>query len=59
MYNITERLIRVFIFIIFNFIIIKYILDIKLSDNNLVMIILTSLFCFMFVNTYYPVIITK
>lgn len=59
--NINEKILRLLIFIILNFIIIKYIINPNLTndltDTEQVLITLSSTLCFMFVNTYYPSIV--
>lgn len=57
--DIKERFVRVLIFIILSFIIIRCLLGLDLSDFNQIKIVLGMTVCFMFVNTYYPNIVTK
>jgi hypothetical protein len=54
-----ERIIRILLFIIFGFVILRYILDINLTDVEQIKIILSMTLCLMFVNTYYPHVIIK
>jgi hypothetical protein len=54
-----ERIARVMIFIVLSFIIIRYLLGIELSDIDQTKIVLGLSVVFMFVNTYYPVVLTR
>ena len=57
--NIKERIVRMMIFIILSFIMLRYILGLNLSDIDQTKIVLGITVCFMFVNTYYPTVITQ
>jgi hypothetical protein len=57
--DIKERIIRILIFIIGSFIILRYLLGLTLSDIDQIKIVFGISVCFMFVNTYYPVVITQ
>ena len=57
--DIKERIVRMMIFIILSFIMLRYIIDIELNDIDQTKIVLGITICFMFVNTYYPSIITR
>lgn len=52
--DITERIVRVLLFMIFSFVLVRYALGLSLSDMDQTKIVLASTVCFMFVNTYYP-----
>jgi hypothetical protein len=57
--DIKERIVRVLIFVILSFIMLRYLLGLELSDIDQTQIVLGLTVCFMFVNTYYPVVITN
>jgi hypothetical protein len=57
--DIKERIVRLLIFIIINYIIVRYALGLNLSDIDQTKIVLGSSVCFMFVNTMYPVVVTR
>ena len=52
--NIKERIVRILLFIILSFIMIRYILHIELNDIDQTKIVLGIAICFMIINTYYP-----
>ena len=56
---IIDRIVRLLIFIILNFIIIRYLLALNLSDTDQIKIVLASTVCFMFVTMYYPLVVIK
>jgi hypothetical protein len=56
--QIQERLLRLLIFIILNLIVLRYISGIGLSDYDQIKITGISTLIFMFVNTYYPHVVT-
>ena len=57
--DIKERILKILIFIIISFIMLRYILDVPLSDIDQTKIVLGITICFMFVNTYYPTVLTQ
>jgi hypothetical protein len=57
--DIKERIIRILIFIILSFIMLRYLIGVDLNDIDQVKIVIGVSICFMFVNTYYPTIITQ
>lgn len=58
--TIQERLLRLLIFILLNFVLIRYVLDVTLDDYSQIKIVAISTLCFMIIDTYYPrVIINK
>lgn len=54
-----SRITRIIIFMLLGFIIVRYLTGIELSDIDQVKIVLGSTICFMFVNTYYPTVVTQ
>ncbi|AYV77436.1 MAG: hypothetical protein Dasosvirus2_32 [Dasosvirus sp.] len=56
--DIKERIVRVLIFMIFVFLLIKYIVGVP-SLTDQINIVLVSTVSLMFVNTFYPVVVTK
>ncbi len=57
--DIKERVVRLMMFIILSYVIVRYALGLNLSDMDQTKIVLGSSICFMFVNTMYPVIMTR
>lgn len=61
--NINEKILRLLIFVILSFVIIKYIINPNLTNSltetEQVLITLSSTLCFMFINTYYPSIVNN
>lgn len=62
--QLQERIVRVLIFILLGFIMVRYCLrksgdSSGLSDLDQIKIVLGMTVVFMFVNTYYPVVVTK
>lgn len=57
--NIKERVVRMLIFVILSFVMLRYVLGIELSDIDQTKIVLGVTICFMLVNTYYPTVITE
>lgn len=57
--NTVTRLIRLLIFVLIIFVLVRYVLEINLTDIEQIKIVLAAGLCFMFVNTYYPIIITR
>jgi hypothetical protein len=57
--NLQDRIIRLFIFIITNFIILRYLSGIDLTDYEQIKIVIISTICLMFINTYYPYVAIK
>ncbi len=54
---IIDRLVRILIFVVLNFIIIRFLLGLNLSNIDQIKIVLASTLCFMFVLMYYPIVI--
>lgn len=54
---IQERVLRLLIFILLNFILVRYVLDITMDDYSQIKIVAVSTLCFMIVDTYYPHVI--
>ncbi|VBB18112.1 hypothetical protein YASMINEVIRUS_575 [Yasminevirus sp. GU-2018] len=57
--NIQERVVRILIFVLMNFIILRYLAGLELGDGDQLKIVAVTTLCFMFVNTYYPYVVTK
>jgi hypothetical protein len=65
--QLQERIVRVLIFILLGFIVVRYCLRTSGSDQRIgsasdldqIKIVLGMTVVFMFVNTYYPVVVTK
>lgn len=57
--DISERIMRILIFMLLSFIILRFLIATTLSDIEQIKITAAVTVCFMFVNTYYPVVITK
>ena len=55
--DIKERVVRLMFYILLSFIVVRYFLNLNLTDTEYVKIVLATSVCFMFVNTYYPVIV--
>lgn len=54
-----ERLYRVIIFVILNLVLIRYFIGINIDDIAQIKIVLVSVICYMFINTYYPVVVPR
>jgi hypothetical protein len=52
----SNRLARLLIFMLLNFVLVRYALAVNLTDIEQIKIVLASSICFMFVTTYYPVL---
>lgn len=57
--DIQSRIIRVLIFILLGFVVIRYLSGVSLSDIDQIKIVLGFTICFMFVNTYYPTVVIQ
>ena len=57
--DIKEKVVRLLLFIILSYVILRYGLGLNLSDIDQTKIVAGLSVCFMFVNTYYPTVITK
>jgi len=57
--NLKDRIIRLFIFILMNFIILRYLSGVHLTDQDQIKIVAISAICFMFIITYYPYVVAK
>jgi len=57
--DLQDRIIRLFIFILMNIIILRYFSGINLTDYEQIEIVAISTICLMFINTYYPYIAVK
>lgn len=55
--DIKERIVRMMIFVILSFVMLRYVLGLDLSDIDQTKIVLGATICFMFVNTYYPIVL--
>jgi hypothetical protein len=55
----TTRIVRILIFVLLSFVLVRYALGIDLTDTEQIKIVLATSICFMAVNTFYPVIITR
>lgn len=55
----TTRIVRILIFALLSFVLVRYALGVDLTDTEQIKIVLATSVCFMIVNTYYPVIITR
>lgn len=56
---IQDRIIRLLIFILINFIALRYLSEVNLTDYDQAKIVAISTICFMFISTYYPYVIAK
>jgi hypothetical protein len=56
--NSVDKCIRLLIFVLFSFVFVRYALGLELTDWEQTKIVLAVSASFMFVNTYYPVIMT-
>lgn len=54
-----ERLVRLLLFVLLNFLLIRYVLDVELDDSAQIKIVLIATLCFMFIDTYYPRVIIQ
>lgn len=57
--DIKERIVKMMIFIILCFIMLRYSVGVELNDIDQIKIVIGISICFMFVNTYYPTVITQ
>lgn len=57
--NTQERVVRMLIFILMNLIILRYLSGLELGENDQIKIVMVTTLCFMFVNTYYPHVVTN
>ena len=57
--DLQDRLVRLLIFVLMFFIILRYLSGINISDFEQIEIVVISAICLMFVNTYYPYIVLK
>jgi len=57
--SIKERIVRLLMFIILSFLVLRYALGLCLTDIDQIKIVIGLSVCFMFVNTFYPVVVTK
>jgi Flp pilus assembly protein protease CpaA len=57
--DLKDRLIRLIIFIILSFIIVKCFTGVNLTNGEQINIVMGVAICFMFVNTYYPQVVLK
>lgn len=57
--NVKERIVKILMFIILCFLIIRYCLFIELTDIDQLKILMGVSVCFMFVDTQYPHVVKK
>ena len=57
--SLQDRIIRLLIFALINFIILRYLSEINLTNYEQIKIVLISVLCFMIVNTFYPYVVMK
>ncbi len=57
--NIQSRITRVLIFILFGFILVRYLTGVQLTDFDQTKIVIGLTICFMFVNMYYPTVVIQ